>query len=179
MLIKVAGYTNAIEAHLARMRLETEGIPAFVFDENLIWFDWHKSFVFGGVRVCVHQNDLKEAKKIIDGHDRGDYALEDDEKIICTKCESDSVVKRRLSWKAAMLTVHFAYIPLYFRWATLKCLRCAHEWDLPRTNAYSALTIFLAMGVIAAVSLALFFFGWCHQNLDYISIFPINHGCVR
>jgi hypothetical protein len=179
MLIKVAAYTNAIEAHLARMRLEVEGVPAFVFHEHYTCLEWQISLALGGVKVYVHKNDLDHAKRIVLAHDSGDYALEDDKKIICAKCESDSIVKRRLSWKAAMLAVHFAYIPLYFRWATLKCLRCAHEWDLPRTNAYSVLTIFLAMSVIAAVSLALFFFGWCHQNLDYTSLFPINHGCGK
>jgi len=160
MLIKVATYTNAIEAHLARMRLEVEGIPAFVFHEHHIWAKWLLSLALGGVKVYVHKNNLDHANTIIGAHDRGDYALEDDEKITCVQCQNDKTVKRQLSWKAAMLVVHFTNIPLYFRWATLKCLHCGHEWDLPQTNTYStltiSLTIFLAVSVFTVLNLVLF-----------------------
>ena len=53
MLTTVARYSLPYEAHLARARLESEGIPAFVADEHTINMQWLYSDALGGVRLQV------------------------------------------------------------------------------------------------------------------------------
>lgn len=54
------------ECHILKGRLETEGIPCFIFDENIIWVDPFKAVAIGGVKLKVLLDDYSEAKKIID-----------------------------------------------------------------------------------------------------------------
>lgn len=53
------------ECHILKGRLETEGIPCFIFDENIIWVDPFKAVAVGGVKLKVLLDDYSEAKKII------------------------------------------------------------------------------------------------------------------
>src|SRR5262245_52596220 len=64
MLITVERFTEPWEAHLFRMRLEAEDIPAFVVHEYHIWVLWPYSRALGGVKVQVHAEHYDEARKI-------------------------------------------------------------------------------------------------------------------
>ncbi len=55
-----------VECHILKGRLETEGIPGFIFDENIVWVDPFKAVAVGGVKLKVLMDDYCEAKKIID-----------------------------------------------------------------------------------------------------------------
>ena len=149
MLTKVASYTNAIEAHLARLRLEAEEVPAFIFNEHQIWLQWDMSQALGGVWVYVNAHDLERARNILAAHDSGVFALADEDAPVCPRCGSNAVVPQRSSWKAAMLTTHLAALPLYFRLSGRTCGDCAYTWDLPQNPAYSLLVILLAMALLA------------------------------
>lgn len=177
VLTRVASYTNAIEAHLARLRLEQEGIPAFVFNEHHVWSQWDMSQALGGVAVHVPAEHLIEAKAALTAHDAGAFALAETEPAIeCPRCRKTDIARKRASFKAAMLAVHFAAFPLYFRPATWRCRDCGHEWDLPLTRQYSLLAIGLAALVAAAVLAALTVMAMCQPH-DYPSIFPQTNGC--
>ncbi|MDP6438554.1 MAG: hypothetical protein QGH74_02870 [Candidatus Brocadiia bacterium] len=39
-LVTIAAFSLPHEAHLARLRLEAEGIPCFVVDENIVAINW-------------------------------------------------------------------------------------------------------------------------------------------
>ena len=51
--VTIASFTSPLEAHMARGRLEAEGIPAFIAHENHIWAEWFLSNALGGVKVQV------------------------------------------------------------------------------------------------------------------------------
>jgi Putative prokaryotic signal transducing protein len=158
MIVRIAAYENAIEAHLARMRLEHEGIPAFVIHEHHVWANWLMSNVLQGVKVYVHRNDANEAREIVRAHDRGEYALPDEAPASCPRCGGADVMRKRMSWKGALLCANLAYIPLPFRWATLKCRRCKLEWDLPDTSTVPANVIAItAAAMLLAVFAAILF----------------------
>ena len=44
------------------MRLESEGIAAFVQNENIVQVDWLMSNLVGGVQVQIAEEDLQAAK---------------------------------------------------------------------------------------------------------------------
>lgn len=177
MLTQVASYTTAIEAHLARLRLEEEGIPAFIFNEHLVGLQWDMSQAFGGVAVYVPRGYIAQARTAIGAHDAGAFALEEPEPApTCPRCGGGDIVRKRTSWKAAMLAAHVAAVPLYFRPATLRCQHCAHEWDLPLTRRYSLVAIGLAALVAAAILATLVIVAMCQPH-DFPSIFPQTNGC--
>jgi Putative prokaryotic signal transducing protein len=61
------------EAHMLRGRLELEGIPATVADDNMAQI--LSPILIGGVRVLVPQSYLERAQAIAQAIKRGDYAL--------------------------------------------------------------------------------------------------------
>lgn len=180
MLIKIAAYENAIEAHLARGRLEAEGIPAYVGHEHHVAANWLRSLALQGVKIYVHPMNAARAGEIIAAHDRGDYALRDDGEIhACPRCRSTKLSRRRMSWKSALLTANLAAIPLYFRWATMRCDTCGHEWDLPITRAYRLSTIVFAAAVASVLCVVFFemFAPYCLHGKKFFLIFEQSRSC--
>lgn len=178
MLTQVASYTTAIEAHLARLRLEEEGIPAFILNEHLIALQWDMSQALGGVAVHVPSEYIAQARVAIGAHDAGTFALAEPEPApMCPRCGHTAIVRKRVSWKAAMLAAHLAAIPLHFRPATLRCGHCGHEWDLPLTRRYSLVAIGLAALVAASLIAAVVIVAMCQPH-HFPSIFPQTNGCV-
>lgn len=177
VLTRVASYTNAIEAHLARLRLAEEGIPAFVFNEHHVWLQWDMSQALGGVAVHVPAEYLMQAKAAITAHDAGAFALAEPEPTPrCPRCGETDIARKRVSWKAAMLAAHLAPFPLYFRPATLRCAHCGYGWDLPLTRRYSLAAIGLSALIAAALIAAPVVIAMCQAH-DYPSIFPPTNGC--
>ncbi|MCX4030098.1 DUF2007 domain-containing protein [Endozoicomonas sp. SM1973] len=127
-LVTVGSYTDAIQAHLARGKLEAEGIFATVAHEHHIWADWMLSNALGGVKVQVHADQVEQAKQIVANLASGQYAIEDEYKIHCPKCNSVQVEEQRTRWKIAFLGLFIFHIPLPYRRGKLKCLDCDHHW---------------------------------------------------
>src|SRR5215470_12940429 len=72
-LVLVARYATAVEAHILRSRLEFEGVPTTVTDDNMTQtLGW---VPVGGVRVLVPESDVQRAREIIRAIERGDYTL--------------------------------------------------------------------------------------------------------
>jgi len=61
----VASFSTPIEAEMARNRLETEGIRAFIADDNTVGWLWHFGTALQGVKVLVAQSDLTRAAELL------------------------------------------------------------------------------------------------------------------
>lgn len=64
-MITIARYTNLLEAHIARGRLESEGITAVITDENMIWANWLLADAIGGAQLRVAEEDSVRALRIL------------------------------------------------------------------------------------------------------------------
>jgi hypothetical protein len=64
-IVTIARFRDVVQAQLARGRLESAGIPCFLADENIHRITGQFSFVFGGIRLLVRQEDSEEALEII------------------------------------------------------------------------------------------------------------------
>ena len=53
ILVTVASFDEPYEAHIARMRLESEGIKCFLGGENFVATYWLLSRVEGGIKLKV------------------------------------------------------------------------------------------------------------------------------
>ena len=61
-LVELGRFPTPVEADLARLRLEAEGIIAILFDATSFY-----SILASGVRLMVDEEDLAEALKILRG----------------------------------------------------------------------------------------------------------------
>ncbi|MCI0683892.1 MAG: DUF2007 domain-containing protein [Gemmataceae bacterium] len=106
-LIKCVG---AGQAHAIRVRLESEGIPVFLFDEFTISMDWLLSNAIGGVKVQVPEPYLERARNVLgiveeeeeheeepedEEFDDGEQTIDDDQE------ESDAPAEERIVDKEA------------------------------------------------------------------------------
>ncbi|ROU02173.1 DUF2007 domain-containing protein [Marinobacter sp. R17] len=73
--VTVARYSLPFEAHMARARLDSEGIESMVVDEHTIGMQWLFSDAMGGVRLQVDEALEDRARAILD-EDRSDLVDE-------------------------------------------------------------------------------------------------------
>jgi hypothetical protein len=76
VLATVATFAEAWEAHLFRLRLEAEGIPASVAHEHHIWVNWPYSLALGGVKVQVPRSEWENAVAVERRCRAGEYRAE-------------------------------------------------------------------------------------------------------
>lgn len=124
-MVTVASFSFPYEAQLARAKLESEGIPAFVVDEHTINMQWLYSNAMGGVRVQVPDSCLQTALEILSQ----DYseALVQEQGIdlpICLECGSKNVEPQIRGKKMAFVVFLFFNFPLWPFKRRVKCLQC-------------------------------------------------------
>lgn len=85
-LITIAKYSTATAAHAARIRLDAEGIRAFVADETVASTLWHVGSALGGIKLQVARADAERAGAILGGADSGGGPTE---WWLCPDCHQD------------------------------------------------------------------------------------------
>lgn len=63
----VASFIEAYQAHILRGRLNSEGIPALVVDDQTATINWMYSQAIGGVKVTVPDEYYEQARSIAMG----------------------------------------------------------------------------------------------------------------
>ncbi|MEM6581363.1 MAG: DUF2007 domain-containing protein [Pseudomonadota bacterium] len=124
-MITVARFSLPLDAQLARAKLESEGIPAFVADEHTINMQWLYSNALGGVRVQVPDVFAEEAIDLL----RTDFssALIEERGVdlpVCAKCGSNNLEPLTKGKKMAFIVFLFFNFPLWPFKRQVKCLDC-------------------------------------------------------
>lgn len=132
----VAVFTGPWEAHIARGRLEAEGIPAYVIHENHIWAAWVLSNALGGVKLQVAVEDAERARQIYAAHVQGDFEQELDASAaepvqpVCPACGAGDF-DSRISWQTWLLiifTLGLFWVIFPPRRDLHACRVCGHRW---------------------------------------------------
>lgn len=127
MFVTLATYIDPPIAYLVKSRLDFEGIPAWIADDNHINLRWTISLALGGVKVRVLQSDFEDAQKVIetdcsDALEQIDFPEREDDEY-CNKCNSSNIRYYNWTRKAAALTL-LTGLPLFIFYKRLKCLDC-------------------------------------------------------
>jgi len=134
-LITIANFNEPLEAHLAKIKLESAGIKCFLLGENFTATYWWASFADRGVKLQVKETEAKRALEILEikeGH-----GLEKDGKkdltvetydLLCPKCHSENIEYEKFSRKAAFLSILFFRFPLPILKKKYKCKNCGYVW---------------------------------------------------
>jgi hypothetical protein len=134
--VAVAACARPVEAHLARCRLEAEGIEAFVADEHIVSLQWLYSAAVGGVKVQVRLRDAARARAILAApaprrSRSAGFVTDDLSAPRCPRCGSLEIEERfarRLSFASALLLG----FPLLIPRGRARCRSCGRRWRTAR-----------------------------------------------
>lgn len=135
-LVTVGTFTGPIEAHLAKGRLEAEGIPAFVAHEHHIWANWGFSHALGGVKLQVVSENAAQAEAILKEQIEGKYeaALKEEFPDIkdnaCPKCGSKDFKNSIPFGLLVLVVLSLGLLAIIFpvRRENHTCLKCGSTW---------------------------------------------------
>lgn len=124
-LVTIAAYSFPHEAHLARVRLEAEGIPVFIADEHTVNMQWLYSNALGGVRVQVPAPFAAQAQQVL----AQDYShlLEAEfgkDETVCPHCGSTEVEPHTKGKRPAFVVFLLIGFPLFFYQHGIRCRNC-------------------------------------------------------
>src|SRR6187551_3432802 len=126
-VVTIATYAKPEEAHLARLRLCREDIPAFVKGEHLVQTAWTWTILVGGVKLQVAEEDAEEALALL----RAEPVVTEgpDSSPPCPKCGAEQTELYFWARRCAGLSL-FIGLPLMFltRWHRWECSSCKHTW---------------------------------------------------
>jgi hypothetical protein len=137
--VPVASYGHPAEAHIARQKLESESIDAYLDNENLVATVWPLANATAGVKLMVREPDIPGAQSVLRSKDTSEFAIgaadlegEADryceEEWRCSKCHRTDVELLPLPLPLILLTLPLFCAPLLLLRRTCRCKSCGHEW---------------------------------------------------
>jgi hypothetical protein len=129
-LVVVRAFLHAHEAHMACSALQAAGLHASLKDANIVAVNWLYSNAVGGVKLLVPIEEVAAAREILDTPaepDKGDESpthAEDDEKSVCPRCGSQSLVGVVRGRRLAALSWLLMNVPLFPVWRRTRCMNC-------------------------------------------------------
>ncbi len=125
MLVTIASYSMPYEAHIAKSRLDSEGIPAFIADEHTINMQWLYSNALGGVKLQVPEPYAEAAIEILQ-ENREEALIEEQgvDQEICPHCGSENTEFYQLGRRWAFLVFIGISFPLFPVRGGIKCKTC-------------------------------------------------------
>lgn len=90
-LVTVTTYGTSIEAHMAKNKLESEGILVFLFDENMVSLNPLYSLSVGGIKLKTLASDAQKALTVLQEVNDLPYTTEQNVEIACPRCGSTNL----------------------------------------------------------------------------------------
>ncbi len=133
-LITARVFDNPIEAHLLKSKLESEGIPSFLFDENIVTINPLYNQLTGGIKLKISELDIERVSILLAEIDGKPYLTQDDKVLECPNCKSTDFYSNFKSMKGwdGLLSIVIALLltiyPFHFK-NTYKCKKCGEEFE--------------------------------------------------
>lgn len=140
-LVTVASYPSPIEAHLARARLEAEGLAPVLVDEHLVALHGLAALALGGVKLQVPAADAPMARRalaevVAATPHSARFVTADLGAPRCSACGSLRVVPAALDRRVALLTGLLLGLPLLLgQRRGLRCRDCGARSPAPASTA--------------------------------------------
>jgi DNA-directed RNA polymerase subunit RPC12/RpoP len=125
---KIATFQYSSEAMIFKGKLESEGIEAFLRDNNTVDANPMYSNAIGGVKLYVKNDDFIKATHILSGISQ--YSLDENNELIkCPKCDAKQVdmVTSITDIKSLLLFI-LVLLPFHFK-HKYKCEKCNFEFS--------------------------------------------------
>lgn len=183
MNVVVSTHTVAMDAHIVKGRLEAEGIPATLEDDQYITMDWFLSSALGGVKVSVPEAFVDDAIKILELTDNDEYQISklDSEALPeavaadfipevpmrCPKCDSYKISKLEWMRNLSLVVLYFFHSPLAFSQRYYSCDDCGHVFRSDKgvfSSASRSIVFVLSLLLAMFMVFVLFFSGSNYSN---------------
>jgi hypothetical protein len=135
-MITLESFTDPLEANVLRALLESEGIPAFVADEQQVWMNWYLSHALGGAKLQVPAEHERAARAVLAAYRAGEYqrALEEQrglDPLACPRCgcRERVAVRANASRGLAILAWSLAQTPFPPRQVGMRCAACGEALE--------------------------------------------------
>ena len=128
--LTVATFWEPTEAHIARLKLESEDIDCMILDENLVATYWFWASAVGGIKLQVRETDFPEAMRLLKNDRPAEQSAEPiyDGQLKCPQCGSEDIYPQRFSRRFAALSMILLCIPIPLLHPHQKCAKCGFEW---------------------------------------------------
>jgi hypothetical protein len=137
--VPIASYGRPAEAHIARQKLESEGIDTYLDNENLIATDWLLANATAGIKLMVREPDVVAAEAVIRCKGTPELAIEEsetagedegycDEGWRCSKCHRTEIKLAPWSLFLVLLALALFGAPALLLGRTCRCKSCAYQW---------------------------------------------------
>lgn len=131
-LVTLEQYRDLSEALLARGKLESAGIEAFLADDNMVRMDWFLSQMIGGIRLQVRLEDEEVARALLAEPIPENYGEEEvGEEYTqprCPACGSLDISHPGINKPISYLLMWFGF-PLPVPSKKWHCAQCGAAWE--------------------------------------------------
>ena len=127
--VVVGRFESAEFAHLARMRLDAEGIESYVADEYAATVQPFWRIALNYIKLVVHEDDAKEARDIIARFEESRHAMYVESTHRCPECESTEIRLHTVSRALSIFMILSLLGPLGLTFYRRRsCDRCGYRW---------------------------------------------------
>jgi DNA-directed RNA polymerase subunit M/transcription elongation factor TFIIS len=129
-LVTALAFSTLWEAEIARSKLDSDGISAYLKDGHTVNMNWLFSNAIGGVKVQVVEGDLMKAREILSAPLTVDAPEETDPEdvVICPRCRNENIGYEIRGRRWSYLTWLLFTVPLVWPGRKLSCNRCGYKW---------------------------------------------------
>ena len=131
-MITIKTFIDPIEANIIKGRLESEGIPTLLLDENTVNTYWLYAQAIGGIRLQVKEEDVVHALSILE-EDKAKMYLINKEEVdksspYCPNCLSNNIRINKYSKSAFGFSWLLMGFPLLLPDKKFYCFNCGNQW---------------------------------------------------
>lgn len=133
-LVTVASFDNSFSAHLAQFNLSENGIGCYIKDENSVSLNPMYNIAYGGIKLQVNEPDVEMAIGILQRTEQNFIENDDDEYIVCPKCNSKEIYDNFKTYTSllqkvtAIISSLVLGYPFGFK-KTYLCKKCNHAFS--------------------------------------------------
>ncbi|HVT31176.1 MAG TPA: hypothetical protein VHE32_00905 [Rhodanobacteraceae bacterium] len=116
LMVRAHWTVDLPEAHIVAGLLREEGVPAWVFDAEMVRQDWFRAIAIGGYRVVVASDDAALARAIVTRYIETATNYAEDDMPKCPACgrhaATDDPWPRRAAFAVVMVGPHVSLVSL-------------------------------------------------------------------
>jgi hypothetical protein len=138
-IITFERYYDPMLAHIIRTRLEDNGIPCFIADDNIISANPIYNNAVGGIKLKIFERDLDRCRELLaesgDLHEQDHFEIDEETHapVICPYCGSTNVrygsaTEKKANWFVVIISLLLTVLPFYARKAW-HCFNCRRNFE--------------------------------------------------
>ena len=123
-------FDNVIEANIIKAKLDANGIPCFLTDENLANLYPGQPYLSIQARLHIFEHDVQQAQQIVE---ESNLIVLDEHTAQCPQCQSHNLDRDfpRKESRNFLSGLHILFFGIFFPQSKIyRCQKCQHEFDV-------------------------------------------------